>query len=285
MEKIAYTFPNIGMNVYISENPRQKQLSALHVHPEMELMYVTRGRIHWGFSDKGTLTAQKGQGMFVNQRVPHSTWTEDDSAYILVQFSRSKLYASQAIESDSIHRFIAGEEREFCLLDGGEAFHSQLLGEMERILEEYVGHRSYQEIFLHGASIMILGLLLRNGVISAGIPGEEGAACLQKVMPVARYIEERCSTPISLGELADHAGFNPVYLCRLFKRATGRTLTEYINYVRVEKSLEKLGDPSLSITQAAFQSGFSSLSHFNSVFREQVGCAPSAYRKARLHLI
>ncbi|HIS50749.1 MAG TPA: AraC family transcriptional regulator [Candidatus Gallacutalibacter pullistercoris] len=41
----------------------------------------------------------------------------------------------------------------------------------------------------------------------------------------------------------------------------------------------------MSITEAAFQSGFSSLSHFNTTFRAQIGCSPSVYRKARMQVL
>lgn len=284
MERIINSFPGIGMNIYMSESAQQRQLSDFHIHPEIELMYVTKGMIRWRFSEK-EVEVQQGQGLFVNRLVPHATFAEKDSCHMLVQFSRNKLYDSQALGNDSIHRFIAGEEADFCLLNGEEPFHQELLAEIRRVQREYEGNREYREIFLHAASITILGLLLRNHVLSAGMPDEEGAARLEKILPVARYIEAHYNTPLSLSALADFAGFTHVYLCRLFKKTTGHTLTEYINYVRVEKSLEKLADHSLSITEVAFQSGFSSLSHFNTTFRAQIGCSPSVYRKARIQIL
>jgi AraC-like DNA-binding protein len=68
------------------------------------------------------------------------------------------------------------------------------------------------------------------------------------------------------------------YFCKLFKKATGMTLTEYVSRVRVEKAKALLVDPSLRVSEIVYAAGFGSIPRFNSVFKRYVGVPPTEYR-------
>jgi AraC-like DNA-binding protein len=68
------------------------------------------------------------------------------------------------------------------------------------------------------------------------------------------------------------------YFCKLFKKATGMTLTEYVSRVRVEKAKELLVDPALRVSEVVYAAGFGSIPRFNSVFKRYVGMPPTEYR-------
>lgn len=68
------------------------------------------------------------------------------------------------------------------------------------------------------------------------------------------------------------------HFCKLFKKATGLTFTDYLSRVRVEKAKSLLLNPNMRVSEAAFAVGFGSLTHFNRVFRQHVGCSPTAFR-------
>jgi transcriptional regulator GlxA family with amidase domain len=67
----------------------------------------------------------------------------------------------------------------------------------------------------------------------------------------------------------------------MFKKATGLTFTEYVCRVRVEKVKTLLLNPHLRISEIAYDTGFQSLTHFNRVFREITGEAPTVFRDNR----
>jgi len=56
------------------------------------------------------------------------------------------------------------------------------------------------------------------------------------------------------------------YFCKLFKRATGLTFTDYVARVRVEKAKPLLLDRDRRVSEIAYDVGFQSLTHFNRVF-------------------
>jgi len=72
------------------------------------------------------------------------------------------------------------------------------------------------------------------------------------------------------------------YFCKIFKKATGLTFTDYLARVRVEKVKNLLLNPHRRVSEAAYEAGFQSLSQFNRVFRRIAGESPSIYRE-KLH--
>jgi len=100
------------------------------------------------------------------------------------------------------------------------------------------------------------------------------------VSSAKRFVQARSEEAITLGEVVAHVGVSRFYFCKLFKRATGMTLTEYVTHVRLEKVKSLLVDPSLRISEIVYAAGFGSIPRFNSVFRRHFGMAPTAYRAA-----
>ncbi|MBW8782632.1 MAG: PocR ligand-binding domain-containing protein [Verrucomicrobia bacterium] len=96
------------------------------------------------------------------------------------------------------------------------------------------------------------------------------------------YITERHADDLSLDEVAKAVNMSAFYFCKMFKKATSMTFTDYLARVRVEKVRNLLLNPHKRISEAAFEAGFQSLSQFNRVFRKIAGEAPTVYR-TRLH--
>jgi AraC-like DNA-binding protein/ligand-binding sensor protein len=104
---------------------------------------------------------------------------------------------------------------------------------------------------------------------------EEPAAIANAKQFVRTHLEE----PFTLAEVVRHVNVSRFYFCKLFKKAAGMTLTEYVSRVRVEKAKTLLIDPSLRITEIVYSAGFGSIPQFNSVFKRIVGMPPTAYRE------
>jgi AraC-like DNA-binding protein len=69
------------------------------------------------------------------------------------------------------------------------------------------------------------------------------------------------------------------YFCKLFKKTTGLNFTAYLSRIRIEKAKSLLLNPNLRIGEAAFESGFQSITHFNRIFKKVTGLSPTRYRK------
>jgi YesN/AraC family two-component response regulator len=111
---------------------------------------------------------------------------------------------------------------------------------------------------------------------------QEAAAEAPSVSKARTFIAEHQADEISLNSVAHAVNMSVFYFCKVFKKATGLTFTEYLARVRVETIKQLLLDPHKRVSEAAYEAGFQSLSQFNRVFRRIAGEAPSAYRD-RVH--
>jgi AraC-like DNA-binding protein len=103
---------------------------------------------------------------------------------------------------------------------------------------------------------------------------------LGRVHDAIDRIEESCSSPLSLTELADAAGFSAFHFLRVFRRVTGATPHQYLIGARLRLALRMLLDTKRSITQVAYDAGFQDLSNFVRTFHRVVGCSPGVYRRS-----
>lgn len=98
-----------------------------------------------------------------------------------------------------------------------------------------------------------------------------------------RYIIEHYHRPLSLGEAAGAVNASAHYFCKMFKKATGMTFTEYLTRIRIEKAKHLLHNPNRRISEVAFEVGFESLSQFNRAFKRMAGMTPTAFRETLPH--
>ena len=92
------------------------------------------------------------------------------------------------------------------------------------------------------------------------------------------YIMNHLAEPMSLEGVAGEVNVSPFHFCKIFKRATGMTFTDFVNRARVEKAKRMLMRPAARITEVAYDVGFQSLSHFNRSFRRIASESPTEFR-------
>lgn len=97
--------------------------------------------------------------------------------------------------------------------------------------------------------------------------------------PVRDYLHAVYDRPVSLAELADHAGVHRAHLARVFKSKLGVSVGAYHRAVRTQLAAQRLAHGRASIARIANETGFADQAHLTRVFRDQLGVTPSAYRQ------
>lgn len=92
------------------------------------------------------------------------------------------------------------------------------------------------------------------------------------------YIYEHLHEPIRIVDLADEVGLTQNYLSTLFKKETGRTVSEYVSAKRMEAAENMLRFSNYSSTEIGTILTFSSQSHFIQAFKKHTGYTPKQYR-------
>lgn len=102
---------------------------------------------------------------------------------------------------------------------------------------------------------------------------------VKKFSDLLDYIDENYAEELNLDIIAAQMNFSKFHFSRLFKQYTGYTFCDYLTHRRIKVSQSLLCNPELSITDIALQSGFSSISTFNRIFKQETNCTPSQYRE------
>lgn len=117
---------------------------------------------------------------------------------------------------------------------------------------------------------------------SAGYVDSSGYSPL--VQNILCYVEKESDRKYDLADLALSLGFNKNYLCTAFRRETGITISEYVNYHRIRKMLITLQyngyNKDFPIHEMADQFGYGNASYFNRVFKKHTGMTPTEFMVA-----
>jgi AraC-like DNA-binding protein len=88
---------------------------------------------------------------------------------------------------------------------------------------------------------------------------------------------------LSLQQVSHDLEINPSYLSREFsKYFENLSFGDYIRKLRIEKATNLLETTNYPLTEIAYLTGFSDHSHFNRIFKKQMGMTASEYRKTLL---
>lgn len=106
----------------------------------------------------------------------------------------------------------------------------------------------------------------------------ENVQANRQVAAAKELIARHLDTNLPLRAVSAAVGASPFRLCRLFKAATGTTLSEFRTDLRLRVALQRLARPTADILEIATNLGFSSHSHFTARFTRRFGLTPSAFR-------
>ena len=126
--------------------------------------------------------------------------------------------------------------------------------------------------------------ILLNEVGRGGGRKEPSKFDLPELAESARRIMDlRFSDNISASDVAAELNCSRDYLSKIFRKATGRTVLQYINYLRCREAAILLSANSYSVKEIAFFCGFNDLPHFRKLFYRQYSVTPGQYR--RIHRV
>ena len=100
-----------------------------------------------------------------------------------------------------------------------------------------------------------------------------------RVRKSLRMLQENMCKETEMEALARNVGLSRPHFFKLFKQQMGVTPNVYLNTLRSEQAIDDLLTTAKSVTDIAFDLGFSSQSSFTRFFSSNVGISPSEYRR------
>jgi AraC-like DNA-binding protein len=148
----------------------------------------------------------------------------------------------------------------------------------ERLCRHYGSGVMSEEMILHSI-ILELVYNLEGDSKKTTVREKMKSSNYAVIEKVINYIKENPTADLSLSKVASMAGFSEVYFHNCFKASTGETLHAYVETQRIKKAAKMLLRTDKTLTEIAYECGFSSQSYFSYAFKRKLGVTPREYAK------
>ncbi|MCM1006781.1 MAG: AraC family transcriptional regulator [Ruminococcus flavefaciens] len=256
-----------------------EEFQSLHWHQEFEICYIKKGSgkylingIVYPFS--------KGDIFMISNNDIHLCYDESDLIMQVVMFSQDIIHKDPAYILDfGKSSVLLSRSRK---IDSKNCYNNKLSWLLSQMEDEYQSNQT-------GAELMIKSLLMQFIVLSVrALPDELDAissfSVSSEVASLIRNIiddiDKNFSERTDLTFLAEKYSISVPYLCSCFKKLTGYSLINFLIQRRLNEAKRLLISTDKSIIDISNECGFQSLSNFNHLFKNSVGCSPSVYRKS-----
>lgn len=103
------------------------------------------------------------------------------------------------------------------------------------------------------------------------------------IQEVLRLVDDNLQNPdFKIDDLAETMNMSRAVFYRKIKTFTGASPIDLVKEMRLKRALELLDTSSYSLSEVAYQSGFSSPQYFSRVFKEQMQCTPNEYKRRKV---
>lgn len=248
-----------------------------HYHPEYELTLIVKGSGKRMVGDSH-MNFEAGDLVLIGPDMPH-TWVSDDqrkrnrSSAIVIQFSEQFIGSLvQPVEMDAIVRLLADST-------DGLFFAQQSTKKIRDLIQTLPSKTGVEKITTLLTILDQLAILRKSRLASPHYTGVKGKENENRLNKVCRYLQKHASEKLTVRNAATLIHLSDSAFCKFFKRATGKTFSDYLNEVRVGFACQQLAESDKSIAGIAYECGFESLTYFNRVFLRKKGVTPRQFRK------
>ena len=250
-----------------------------HWHQHLELIYMVSGTAIIQV-DAQLYHVQAGDIVFVNSRQIHGSHEESlDARMVAVVFNES-LLKNTCLDSTEMRYILPTLNRQLSisnLISRQNAIAIGITESLDRLVLEFHLHDLGSELFIKSELFRIFGLLIKYFSRPALSQMRE-SDLTQNLHALLLEIPADLSSRLTVAEAAAKLNISISHFCRLFRKLTGTTLVQYRNKLRLQECEHLLKTTTLTVTNIAYQLGFSDASHLEKVFKQFKKVTPIQYR-------
>ena len=228
-----------------------------HYHENVLFYYHLRGRLD-EVNKKKTVNCTAGTLLFHHWQDPHYD----------KNFSNDASFFHLEIEN----KWFAKHHLNTSILEGSFQLENPILKPLFlKIHKELKFNDATSQLSVDGLLLQSIAEITRSATLEKSrTPGW--------TKRVKEILHDRIGDKITLELLALETGIHPVHLSKEFPRYFGHSFGHYIRNLRIEKATQLLSIKNLSLSEIAYQCGFSDQSHFIRCFKDAMGVTPLTYK-------
>lgn len=264
---------------YITHLAPDYPVITTHWHEEAELTLITDGNCSYQI-DLIEYEAKEGDILFIPPLLLHSISLGSSEEY----FSETYVFHMN---------FLGGNSTDICSTRYLTPMMNQELSVPCLIKPEHPVYPSLRKIFnqiatLYNEAVIGYELALKSLLLQAVFLllqystkelSSDNKITSDKLKNVLDYIELHYAEPVSVSDLAKQCYFSDYHFMRFFKKHMNMTCVEYINNLRLEKSVELFEQGNTSILDVSLSVGFHNLSYFHRAFKKKYHMTPLSFIK------
>ena len=238
--------------------------SACNWHENIEVIFITEGQ---GYIKCGadTVKISEGEIFVINSEQMHHIYSDTVFSYYCLIIDESFCEDNGLdVKNSLFKRKISDKEA---------------IKKYMTIVSLYKGkdinnYTTLDRVKIRMAILNFVVELYENHIYNGSNEERKNKAGEEYVKKAMVYINESYTNPIGLEQIAQVIGINKSYLSREFKKHAGHTVHTYINMLRCKKAEQCISE-GMSVTDAAMECGFETLSYFSRTYKKIMKVSPS----------
>jgi len=239
-----------------------------HTHSYYQLYYLYSGSCTF-ISEDNEYYLDKGFGIFISPGIAHGIKRVENSTAVLREikfFVEDESLCQDLINLNKPVRFddYASDSVEY-LINYGRSRLSYYIDSCQCCMNSLIFYLSRENRIINQADL------------NSQLIDTTGFSDLS--VKIIIYLEEEYASQITLDALAEEMGYSKNYICNVFRKDTGFTIINYLNFIRIRHAAEMFSYSDREISYICETVGFKNMSHFVHTFKRFVGIPPGLYRR------
>ena len=256
---------NAPFHAEIAENPSIR--NPMHYHDCYEILYLLDGKRNYISSSN----IYRLNSDCITLTKPNFIHASNGGYYKRIVIYISEHTLSQYFKNDFIQQLFSCFETDY--IPSESVRRDPTIKELFFQLLEDEKSKNFNLIALHCAELLLrLNIANKSNAESKTVP----KTLIQQIIS---YTKQNLCSINNLDTVAKHFFISKYYFTHLFKKETGQTYFEYLNNIKIIKSLDLLQNSQLPIEKIITLCGFRTKSYFFIIFKNKMGITPLTYRK------
>ncbi|WP_438432659.1 AraC family transcriptional regulator [Gorillibacterium sp. sgz500922] len=255
------------------------QIIPPHWHEYLEWIAVTKGSFRVQVDNRFE-DMREGDAIFVNAREIHSAFPIDENSELYAVVFHDALLRNSSLDSTETQYIQPLLHHEihlppFYLAEQAGTFpiHSAIV----KLAKDFQEKRFGYELLIKSSLFSALGVAFQYELRS--LSDSKSTKPQTAIQPLLVHLSQHFHEPITIEKAAQMCCVSPNYFCTLFKKATGKTLLEYVNLLRIHEADQLLRTGIYSVEQVALKVGYTSTTYFGRIFKKYKTHTPTEHMK------
>ncbi|WP_259067037.1 AraC family transcriptional regulator [Mucilaginibacter sp. X4EP1] len=245
----------------------------VHKHTHYELQFIIKGSGQHIINDQ-TYNYKKGDLFILPPQDTHFFIFNERTAIGVIKFHEGFFedFLQDADFKQLLTRFSSPNRK--VNLSGSNR--EQVIKLMELVISEHRKVTAYQNFIIKSSLALVLALMSKDSELNV-VPLKE-----EKIQTILNFIDQHITEKrlLSIPKMAEQFNISKAYFNQYFTKATGSTFKKYVQTYALNLIAHQLVHRDKTLSELAYEYGYSDESHLSNAFKAHFGVSPSAFKNA-----